>query len=181
MAKYYNIALIPINDRDQFIRYAHALSSTVSADTYHIGVDASIAHISLCHFTAEPEQIDAIWQQVQDLDWPTLHMTFDHHRSKSYPDNTIMVDICWVSLMPDHLEQLKERHLQVAKIIQHPLNASFEQYDPHMTLFNSLASTACADFNRHSDVTPSLKDDFKVALGFIDAVGQITELIYTQV
>jgi len=178
MIKYYNLALIPTHNRDQFIHYARVSSKTAPADTYHIGGEASSPHISLCHFTADPEQIDVIWQHVRDLDWPALHMTFDQHRSKSYPNNPARTDICWISLIPDHLEQLKERHLQVAEIIQHPLNASFEQYDPHMTLFNSRATSACTKFNSQPQATPSISDDFTVALGFIDTVGQITELLY---
>lgn len=178
MVKYYNIALIPVHDRDKFIRYAKKLSCFAPADTYHISEEASIPHISLCHFIAEPEQIDAIWQQVQNLDWPKLHMTFDRHRSKSYPANPDRTDMCWVSLVPDHLEQLKERHLKIAEMIKRPLNAAFEQYDPHMTLFNSRALIACAEFNSQPQATASLSDNFTIALGFIDAIGQITQLIY---
>ncbi len=174
----YNIALIPSQNQEQFIQYAQTLSSTAPAHTYHIGGKASIPHVSLCHFLAEPEQIDTIWTQVQGINRPKLHMTFDHHRSKSYSGRPKDIGLCWVSLMPDKLDQLKEHHLKIAKIIGQPLNASFGQYDPHMSLFNSRDEVACAEFNRHTQITPPFEDDFIVVLGYLDNVGQITEIIY---
>lgn len=172
----YNIAFVPIQNRDQFIQHADTLSSTAPGDRYHIGGDASIPHVSLCHF--ESDNIEEVWQQVQALQIPPLHMTFDHHRSKSYPGNPKDAGVSWVSLMPDNLEELKDLHLQIADIIKKPLNAAFENYDPHMTLFNSKNQEACSEFNQNPQVTP-LEDDFTVVLGVIDDVGQITEIIYS--
>lgn len=173
----YNLALIPITNPDQFILYAQSLSNTAPADQYLIGRGQSIPHVSLCHFDADPEDIDTIWQQVQTLTLPALHLTFDHHLSKAFAGNPKYTDIIWVSLMPDHRAQLKDLHLLIAEIIKEPLNASFDRYDPHMTLFNSRAKVACAELNEHPHIVPAFTDEFVIALGTTDEVGQVTEIL----
>ncbi len=175
----YNIALIPINDRDQFINHADNLSQTAPGDRYHIGGETSIPHVSLCHFECDPDNIDNVWEQVQKLDIPSLHLTFAENRSRTYPNNPKDAGVSWVSLMPDNLDKLKELHLQVADIIKRPLNGAFDNYDPHMTLFNSKSDDACLEFNRNPRLIMPLEDDFTVALGIIDDVGQINEIIYS--
>ncbi len=79
--------------------------------------------------------------------------------------------------MPDHLDELTRIHLEVAAIIKKPLNASFKDYDPHLTLFNSCNEEACSVFNELPQVSPLLKEQFIVALGLIDRVGQITKIL----
>lgn len=176
----YNIALIPTQNTDQFIHYAHQLSKSVSADKYHITMAGSIPHISLCHFFTERDNLHAIWQQLQALALPRLYLTFDHHLSKGFPGNPKYRDMVWVSLMPNKRDQLTQRHLLVADIIQQPLNAAFEYYDPHMTLFNSRAKAACAQLNQRSQITPALEDDFVLALGPIDDVGQLMSIHFKE-
>lgn len=172
----YNIALIPTQDREQFVQYAQKLSRTAPSHSYHIGGEHSIPHISLCHFDADTQDLEEIWQQVLAIEIPRMQMVFDHHRSKSYPEHP---HLCWVSLMSDDFEDLKDYHLAVAEIIKVPLNAAFEHFDPHMTLFNSEAESACAEFNQHPSVTPVIEDSFVVALGPVDNVGQITRILYS--
>ena len=173
----YNLALIPANNPDQFILYAQSLSNTAPADQYLIGRGASIPHVSLCHFDSEPEDIDIIWQQVQTLALLPLHLTFDHHQSKAFPGNPKYTNIVWVSLIPDNKELLKNLHLTIADIIKEPLNAAFDRYDPHLTLFNSRAKVACASFNDLPHIVPAFEDDFVIALGLTDDVGQVTDIL----
>lgn len=176
----YNIALIPTQDPDQFIHYAQQLSKTAPADKYHINTAGSIPHVSLCHFFTERDNLDAIWRQLQALALPPLHLIFNHHLSKGFPSNPKYRNIVWVSLMPDKREQLQQRHLLVADIIKEPLNRAFEHYDPHMTLFNSRAKVACAKLNQQSQIIPAMEDDFVVALGPTDDVGQVVSILYTE-
>lgn len=171
---FYNIAFIP-NNCQQFINYAHKSSFTDHsfADKYLIGRGNSIPHISLSHFMCQKDKLDAIWQAVKNLMIPNLNISFEHQRCKTYSDGPY-----WISLMPDHIEQLHQIHWSVANIIKHPLNSAFENYDPHMTLFNSFDHEACMTFNVQSQVTPVLTDEFRISLGTIDLVGQITGIVY---
>ena len=175
----FNVALVPKSDMEQFIRYAEVLSANAPADRYHIGGDASIPHVSLCHFECEPANIDEVWEEIENLDISDLRLRFEHHRSRTYPDNPKDAGVSWVSLVPDHLESLKDLHLQVADIIKKPLNGAFANYDPHMTLFNSKRDEQCAQLNIDTRLIEPLEDDFSVVIGTIDNVGQITQITHS--
>jgi hypothetical protein len=99
-------------------------------------------------------------------------------RSKLYTGHSKWGGVCWISLIPDHIAQLTEIHLEMTKIIKNPLNAAFSDYDPHLTLFNSHAETVCVHFNHAPQVNPPLEDAFNIALGLIDDVGQITKILF---
>jgi hypothetical protein len=172
----YNIAFIPSKNPQQFIQCAEILSQDAPSDTYQLGV-RSIPHVSLCHFEMEPSKIEEIWNRVSSLKYPELHLTFGSKRSKLYTAHPKWGGVCWVSLIPDHIEYLTEIHLKIAAIIKTPLNAAYSDYDPHLTLFNSHAQTACAYFNNVPQMNPPLEDEFHIALGLIDDFGQVTEII----
>lgn len=173
----YNIAFVPSREPQQFIQYAEELSQAAPSDKYRLGV-GSIPHVSLCHFEIEDNKIEDIWDMVDALGLPMLHLTFEEKRSKLYTGHPKWGGVCWISLIPDHIVQLTEIHLEITKIIKNPLNAAFSDYDPHLTLFNSHAETACVHFNQAPQVTPSLEDMFSIALGLIDDVGQITKILF---
>ena len=126
----------------------------------------------------ESNKIEEIWNRVSALELPELHLTFGEKRSKLYAAHPKWGGVCWVSLMPDHIEQLTEIYLEIAKIIKTPLNAAFSDYDPHLTLFNSHAETACAHSNDVPQVNPPMEGEFNIALGLIDDVGQVTEILF---
>ena len=173
----FNIALVPLHNSEQFVAYAKTLSSTVKVSNYHIRTDVSIPHVSLSHFACEPNEIQAIWQKILALKLPVLHLSFAFRRNKIYPGKFKKESNSSVSLIPDHLETLKKWHLQVANIIQKPLNAAFDNYDPHMTLFNSKQNDVCSLFNQKSQLKQPLEDDFILSLGKIDRAGQIIEIV----
>jgi hypothetical protein len=173
----YNIAFIPSRNPQQFIQYAEELSQAAPSDKYRLGVE-SIPHVSICHFEFEGNKIEEIWNTVSALDFPELHLTFEKKRSKLYTAHPKWGGVYWVSLIPNHIVQLTEIHLEITKIIKEPLNAAFSDYDPHLTLFNSHAETACVHFNHAPQVNPPLEDAFNIALGLIDDAGQITEILF---
>jgi hypothetical protein len=176
MLQKYNIVFTPDQNLKQFIQYAEKLSQDIPPDKYLLGVN-SIPHVSLCQFELESDRIEDVWGKVIALKPPALRMTFAERRSKSYPGHPKWGGVCWVSLMPDHIDQLTKIHLEIANIIKKPLNAAFSEYDPHLTLFNSLAEESCAFLNRMPKVDPPLAEDFNVALGLIDDLGQVTEIL----
>ena len=83
-------------------------------------------------------------------------------------------------MISDQLEELKEIHLQIADIVKTPLNGAFDNYDPHMTLLNSRLADVSVDVNELSAVNPALESAFTVALGRLDDVGQISEILFEQ-
>lgn len=173
----YNIALIPTENKEEFIEFAKQEAQDLAEGQYMLG-EKSFPHVTLCHFEAYPHQIDQIWEQVQALDLPTTSLDFDTKRHKSFPGHPKDAGVRWVSLISDKLDLLKEMHLQVAEIIKKPLNGAYENYDPHMTLFNSCLEDVSIAINEHSATPTPLHAECVVALGKLDNVGQITEIIY---
>lgn len=177
MKQKYNIALIPSENKEEFIDFAKQSAQNFPDGRYMLG-EQSFPHVTLCHFEAYPDQIDKIWEQVQALDLPTTSLDFDTERHKSFPGHPKDGGVRWVSLISDKLDILKEMHLQVAQIIKKPLNGAYENYDPHMTLFNSRLEDVSIAINDHIELPTSLHAECVVALGKLDNVGQITEIIY---
>ncbi|HVT62700.1 MAG TPA: hypothetical protein VHD33_04345 [Legionellaceae bacterium] len=173
MKKRYNIALIPIQNQHAFIKMAEALSSTITPATYMLSAN-SFPHVSVCHFATESEQIDTVWKKVKNLSLSPLTLSFTTRRGQTYPNN----EVAWVSLIPNHIDNLMDIHLKIAAIIKHPLNAAFADYDPHLTLFNSLEKTSCEWLNHHSEIHPPLTEEFVIALGESDDVGQFTKILF---
>lgn len=177
MLRKYNIAFVPSGNTQLFIEYAAELSQVAPPASYLIS-EGSIPHVSLCHFEGVDTKIEEIWDSVTALELPTLHLSFDKKRSKCYPGHPQLGGVCWVSLIPDHIDTLSAIHLEIAKIIKTPLNASFSHYDPHLTLFNSLGESTYAHINQSPQIYPPLEAEFNIALGPIDDVGQITEILF---
>ncbi len=174
--KKYNLAFLPATP-EPFIQYARDLSREALPHSYLLG-ENSLPHVSSCHFAIETQQISTIWEKVCDLKLPTLTLTFNRKRSKSYANHPQWGGVCWVSLIPDQQDELTRIHWEIAQIIKTPLNAAFADYDPHLTLFNSKEEKTCHLFNSNPKVQPPFQDHFKIALGLIDDVGQITEILY---
>ena len=177
MLKKYNFAFIPMANTSQFVQYAHKLSEHISPATYFLG-QHSIPHISLCHFEADENDIECIWQAVTLLNIAPIKLSFNLQRSKQYPGHPKWGRVCWVSLMPDKIDELKKIHLSIVNnIITKPFNASYDDYDPHLTLFNSYDKNACLTLNENPIINASLNDTFCVALGNIDDNGQLINIL----
>ncbi|MCA0404138.1 MAG: 2'-5' RNA ligase family protein [Proteobacteria bacterium] len=174
MHQRYNLALIPTNSL-QFVQYSDSLSQIAPTDTYQLGQD-SLPHVTLCQFEMPSNQIDAIWDKVKALELASIELHFAIKRSKIY-EHAKWGGVCWVSLISNELNKLKEMHLDITQIIKNPINAAFNDYDPHLTLFNSNYEEAYAHLNLEPEVNPPLRDEFRIALGLLDNVGQITEIL----
>lgn len=69
--------------------------------------------------------------------------------------------------------------LQIANIVQKPLNAAFSDYDPHLTLFNCYDIKNCKHFNQNPQLNSPIEDVFEIALSNIDRIGQVTKILHT--
>ncbi|MBP9727175.1 MAG: hypothetical protein KBD83_06905 [Gammaproteobacteria bacterium] len=180
MLKKYNIAYVPTINPNQFIDCAHELSKHIHPATYLLGAE-SLPHVSLCHFEVEESNIENIWRQVMALNIEPTKLIFDSQRSKSYPGHPKWGGVFWISLMSDKLTELKKIHLNIANhIITEPLNASFDAYDPHLTLLNSYDERESTVLNENSKLSNPIRDEFCVALGNIDDNGQLLNILYSQ-
>ncbi|OGV41310.1 MAG: hypothetical protein A3F46_03975 [Legionellales bacterium RIFCSPHIGHO2_12_FULL_42_9] len=172
----FNIALVPIEThRDQFINYATDLSSIKAAE-YLLG-EGSIPHVSLCQFEAEETEIINVVQKMKALSLLPIQLTFSTQRCKTYPTHPLWGKWSWISLISDQLDQLKSLHLQVAQIVK-PINASFDDYDPHMTLFNSCNKEQSSKLNQSPQLKAALTGEFEIILGELDDVGQVVTILY---
>ena len=175
--KKYNIAYIPSLQQSQLIAYAAELAAVLGADKYLLG-EKSIPHVSLCHFEQQESEVANVWQAIKALALPSLQLTFNSMRSKTYPDHPLWDGVSWLSLMPDKLAELTAIHLKITAIVKNPLNAAFNDYDPHLTLLNCRDRLRCAQVNLASKVDPAFTDEFSLALGPIDDEGQLITILY---
>lgn len=173
----YNIAWVPSNDKGQFENFSAKISQQIRYEKYLLG-DHSIPHVSICHFECDEHAVEEIWAKVKGLDLHKIDLTFGCIRSKSYPGHPKWGGVCWVSLMPDKLDQLIKVHLMIAQIIKVPLNAAFSDYDPHLTLLNSCDERKCNSLNETPQLKDKLTDDFSIALGEMDEEGQLLHIVY---
>lgn len=163
---HYNIALVPKKMSDKVVQCAQQFAEI--ADQYILGKQ-SLPHVTLCQFVIEPEFIEQIWQQANKLiPQQTIELTFNELSCITF-DNQIF----WTSLMPNHREWLTDLHEKTAKMLM----KAPKRYDPHMTLFN----TRNKDYQRlveayKPNYTP-ICDEFTLALGKSDGIGQLTEIL----
>lgn len=168
MKKRYNIALIPFTRRQAFIELSHCFSTI--ADSYLLG-EKSLPHVTLCQFETDESELDTIWKSVFAL-MPnaSLQLTFSEFSCVT------KLSLNWISLLPDKIDILKKMHSEIASIIKTPLNKSFKEYDPHMTLINSKDPSYQKAIEKISYAP--LTDKFTIALGRSDEMGQLTEVLY---
>lgn len=169
MKKKYNLALIPQTISDKVIACAQPLGDI--KDTYILGKN-SLPHVTLYHFWWEEDEIESLWKNVCKI-WheKAIHLQFDQFSFLTFYKN-----IYWISLLPNKMDELHKMHKLIADVIQQPIK---EHFDPHMTLLNTKISNE-QEVERVSKNYSPLADNFILALGACDEVGQLTELIYSK-
>lgn len=168
----YNIALTPVAKSQTIIDRAKKLSSI--AGQYILG-ENSLPHVTLCQFESDENGVESLWNQVcAALEQKSIELTFSRF---SYFTGD---QLSWISLLPVQAETLQQLHETVANIIKNPVNRSFENYDPHMTLINTNNVNYQTEAQKELTETDShLSDTFVLSLGTCDELGQFTRLIHS--
>jgi 2'-5' RNA ligase len=168
--KKYNIAFIPVNHAAKFVEMSNRFISLVDA---YLPGDNSISHLTVCQFMAEEKNVMKLWVEVCNaLQQKTINLIFTEFSYLTFNN-----EIWWISLLPEQTERLHEIHRLVASIIKHPLNYSYDEYDPHVTLI-STRHADCEEFvNEVASDCDIIEDKFVLALGNCDHVGQITDVL----
>ncbi|MDR3477157.1 MAG: 2'-5' RNA ligase family protein [Gammaproteobacteria bacterium] len=171
MKNRYNIALIPTAKSEAVVRFAKTFSAF--SDRYQLGLQ-SLPHVTLCQFAAEESELLSLWREVSRKIKPkTVRLHFNEI------SGTRSSRAFWVSLLPDKAETLTKMHYAIADIIRHPLNHSYENYFPHMSLINSQDEKVMDAIKKAEMAYAPIEDDFILSLGRSDKVGQYIEVIYT--
>lgn len=169
MLRKYNIALVPTSKNQEMVDCSNFFSSI--SDQYQLG-ENSLPHVTLCQFQANENTIQHLWDKAcEALTEHTVLLEFKDFSCLTFDDK-----IFWVSLMPNQRNLLNEMHIVVAKIVNSP---SKKSYDPHLTLIN----TRDSDYKKMADklikIYSPISDDFALAMGECDEIGQFTKLIHT--
>ena len=166
--KKYCIALLPSTTSDDFIDFSQKLPLT--SIKYQLGPN-SYPHVTLKQFYANESQIEETWNDVCGLfDSHQLHIEFKIFSCITFDEINF-----WVSLLPDERLELIEMNSKISKLIASP---SSRAYDPHLTLISTL------DLDYQTKMDPSRKtykpisDDFILALGECDELGQFTKIVF---
>ena len=167
MKNKYNLALSPTSQNLEITRITQQFGQY--ADQYLLGNNA-LAHVTLCHFEAEPDELETIWQRAEKQIYPKFiplrFIEVSRHPAKGFH---------WVSLIPDHTEELWELHRQSLQVLGIPVKVWF---DPHMTLFNSIdeqQETAISTFEKSFS---GLEDNFVLTLGTSGFAGQFKKILF---
>ncbi len=165
----YNLALTPISNGDEAVKYAKKLSNL--ADKYLLG-ESSLPHITLCQFEANEVEVKDIWGRISEV-WKEepIELEFKEFSCITF-DNVIF----WASLLPDKCNELHKLHKLITQVLNKPIKKHF---DPHMTLINTKNKGYEKEVTALKSIYQPITDKFILSLGCSDAVGQLTKIIYT--
>lgn len=168
MMKRYNIALLPLTQQRTIIELSHQLAPI--AAQYQLG-DSSLPHLTLYQFEYSDTELATLWDSILIKN---RNMVFP-----IYLDKLSCLTIGnhnWVSLLPHARDELDSLHVMIANILNLPVKSSF---DPHVTLINSIVNDFEDRAHQLLPHTITIQDDFKLALGECDPIGQFTRLLFT--
>ncbi len=168
MLKKYNIAFVPTSIQHTIIKYAQYFSEI--ADEYCLS-DRALPHVTLCQFHAEEDELVNLWHLI----CKAIHKYSIYLEFKDISCITRDHIIHWVSLLPDQRLLLSKMHQVIAPIVDVPVK---DVYEPHMTLINTKNSGYQKKVNEFIKFYSPIADQFVLAIGDCDAVGQFTQIIY---
>lgn len=168
MRNKYNIALLPKTKNTEIVNLTSLFQ--VKFGRYRLSSN-SYAHVTILQLYLDDHEIDKVWDSLyKQLGNVNLKLSFEQ---LSYV--TFNQEDFWVSLMPSNTDILYDLHNKVLSVFNHKQN---KKYDPHMTLFNT-KEKSCQSINKNIEVL-TITDDFYLAIGKCDEVGQFTQIIQSR-
>lgn len=166
----YNLALLPVSCSHDVINLANKLS--LPANNYCLG-ERSLPHITLYQFRTEAIELDRIWNQICSVwDQKLIELTLNQFSCVTFDDNNF-----FISLLPDHRDDLHNMHCLIADTFKWPVKKLF---DPHMSLMNTLDRECEKEAAKLAALYTPITDRFYLSLGISDEVGQFMETVYSQ-
>lgn len=164
---HYCIALLPIKNADAFI----SLSQQISLEKdYKLGFN-SIPHVTISQFWLEENKLEMLWEKViTTMNIRTLNLTFITFSCLTF-DNKFF----WISILPTKTVELHKLHKQLNSIIN---TKPSRPYDPHLTLLSTKDSNYIEKASPILSKDISISDDFLIAIGNCDELGQFTNIIF---
>lgn len=166
--KKYCIALLPEENSDNFIALTESFAE-VKKD-YALGPN-SFPHVTIAQFYTEENSLDELWNEIErNIDSIVLNLTFNTFSCITFDNMNF-----WISLLPTETEMLHELNSALNKILNTKLT---RPYDPHLTLLSTKDSSYKEKSREHLNKSISITDNFTVALGNCDDLGQFTKILY---
>lgn len=166
--KKYNVALLPVSKRKQFIAASQRFSTM---DLVYNLSEKSLPHVTLCKFYREESEIAAIWEEIcAKLSVDTLDLVFDRFSFTTF-DNKMF----WICLMPADVRELHKLQAEVVSILN---VSSKKRYEPHLTLMSTLDPLYQSKAAQFIEGYESTGDTFTLALGESGELGQFVRVMY---
>lgn len=137
---------------------------------YKVG-PCSYPHVTISQFYHEGDEIISIWDKIiNEFGNINLKLTFERLSFISFNEKDF-----WVSLIPDNIDYLHGINKKISSILNLKQK---REYDPHLTLF-STKDRSCESINKNIKI-PTIADDFYLAIGVCDELGQFTQIITSE-
>ncbi|WP_058534666.1 hypothetical protein [Legionella saoudiensis] len=162
----YCVALLPVRNTEAFI----SLSQQIPLEKdYQLGLN-SLPHVTISQFLLTENKLAKLWETVIEMDVLSLNLTF-----KAFSCITFDKINFWISLLPTKTEELNKLHTKLNPIVN---VQSFRPYDPHLTLLSTKDPNYIGKAHSILKKDILLSDDFVIAIGNCDKLGQFTNTIY---
>ncbi|MBN9343275.1 MAG: hypothetical protein BGO76_03480 [Caedibacter sp. 38-128] len=169
----YNIALLPKNSSSEFIDLALLFAN--HAD-YLLGNNC-LPHLTVTMFlTADETLIDNLWLEAKSISnsLSISNIMLEFNKTNYKNENKYI----WLELLPKFDQRILELHFKLASLLQEYeiscLNASLNDYHPHLTLARIEEK---ALVSKLKSLNVNISDNFYMALGKSDTIGQFTNII----
>ena len=141
----YNLAYTPSQEfvKEGLTIYSKQYSELMTHENYALG-EGSIPHITLCQFDDENNDFETVYKELKILVNNNyfdkfLEIEFNRQRCQTYDKKYSWSDKCLISLIPSELNNIKllKNHIKSNDIINKCAGKIMDNYDPHLTLYNS--------------------------------------------
>lgn len=164
--KRFNIAYVPKTNSEILTKLV--TNYKYQTHNYCLG-ESSLPHITVCQFYFDEKSLDEVWEKVCSSD-AEKNITLNFNELSNISFNG---ELYWLSLLPVQRKSLENNFEIISKIIP-PIRK--DEYDPHLTLFNYYPLKLSPDLQKIQKESNVLEDEFELAIGESDEVGQLKSI-----